>query len=81
MRSAVRELMEVTRSAEQTAASMDDTERQMAIERLEERMLEAANNLDFEKAAKLRDQMLALRGERPMSSAEASRKTRRKRKK
>ena len=42
-------------------------------------MLEAANNLDFEKAAKLRDQMLELRGEKPMSSGEQSRQKRRKR--
>ena len=41
-------------------------------------MLEAANNLDFEKAAKLRDQMLALKGEKVMASGEKSRKTRRK---
>ena len=53
----------------------------MAIERLEERMLEAANNLDFEKAAKLRDQMLELRGERIMQSGEQSRQTKRRRKK
>jgi len=49
----------------------------MAIERLEERMLEAANNLDFEKAAQLRDQMLALKGEKPMQSGEQSRQKRR----
>ena len=47
-------------------------------EALEERMLEAANNLDFEKAAKLRDEMLSLKGEKPMASGEKSRKTRRK---
>ena len=81
VRSAVRELMEVTRVPDQNGGrAMDDLERQMAIERLEERMLEAANNLDFEKAAKLRDQMLELRGEKPMSSGDKSRQTRRKRK-
>ena len=82
VRSAIRGLMEVTRVPDKDAGSvLDDAERQMAIERLEERMLEAANNLDFEKAAKLRDQMLALRGEKPMASGEQSRQTRRKRKK
>ena len=82
VRSAIRELMEVTRIPDKDAGSvLDDAERQMAIERLEERMLEAANNLDFEKAAKLRDQMLALRGEKSMASGEQSRQTRRKRKK
>ena len=80
VRSAIRELMEVTRAADDSAdKSMDDEERQMAIEKLEEMMLNAANNLDFEKAAKLRDQMLELKGEKVMSSGEKSRKTRRKR--
>ena len=82
VRAAIRELMEVTRVPDQGAAVIaDEEERRMAIERIEERMLEAANNLDFEKAAKLRDQMLALRGEKPMVSGEQSRQTRRKRKK
>ena len=59
---------------------MSEEERQMAIDRLEEQMLAAAGNRDFEKAAKLRDQMLELRGEKPMSSGEQSRQTRRRRK-
>ena len=81
VRSAVRELMEVTRVPDSEGGKpLDDLERQMAIERLEERMLEAANNLDFEKAAKLRDQMLALRGEKAMASGDKSRQNRRKRK-
>lgn len=80
VRSAIRELMEVTRAVDKDANhSMDEEERQMAIERLEEMMLSAANNLDFEKAAKLRDQMLELKGEKVMGSNEKSRKTRRKR--
>ena len=80
VRSAIRSLMEVTRVPDKDAAkALDDAERQLAIEHLEERMLEAANNLDFEKAAKLRDQMLELRGEKPMSSGEQSRQKRRKR--
>ncbi len=78
VRSAVRALMEVSREPDKgSAPNMDDEERRMAIDRLEERMLEAANNLDFEKAAQLRDQMLALRGEKPMADAEVSRQTRR----
>ncbi len=82
VRSAIRNLMEVTRMPDaDSGKNLDETERMMAIERLEERMLEAANNLDFEKAAKLRDQMLQLRGEKPMGNAEKSRQTRRKRKK
>ena len=82
VRTAIRELMEVMRVPDKGAAVIaDEEERRMAIERIEERMLEAANNLDFEKAAKLRDQMLALRGEKPMVSGEQSRQTRRRRKK
>jgi excinuclease ABC subunit B len=82
VRSAIRDLMEVTRVPDKdSGAGMDDEEKRMAIERLEERMLEAANNLDFEKAAKLRDQMLALRGEKSMATGEQSRQKGRKRKK
>ena len=82
VRSAIRTLMEVTRVPDKDAGKpLDDAERQMAIERLEERMLEAANNLDFERAAKLRDQMLELRGEKPMANNEQGRQTRRKRRK
>ena len=82
VRSAIRELMEVTRAADDEAdAGMDDTERQMAIERLEELMLQAANNLDFEKAAKYRDQMLSLRGEKVMATQEQSRQKRKRREK
>ncbi len=81
VRSAIRNLMEITRVPDRDAGKvLDDAERQMAIERLEERMLEAANNLDFEKAAKLRDEMLQLRGEKPMASGEKSRLNRRKKK-
>ena len=80
VRTAIRELMEVTRAADPKADdTLSDEERRMAIESLEERMLLAANNLDFEKAAKLRDQMLALKGEKVMATGEKSRKTRRKR--
>ncbi len=71
VRTAVRELMEVSRAPGETGApEMDETERQMAIDRLEEQMLAAAGNLDFEKAARLRDELLALKGEKPMASAE-----------
>ena len=82
VRSAIRELMEATREPDsQVDKSLDEEERRMAIERIEEMMLEAANNLDFEKAAKLRDEMLALKGEKVMSSGEKSRQGRRKRSK
>jgi len=82
VRSAIRELMEVTRAADDSADSaMDEEERRMAIDRIEEMMLDAANNLDFEKAAKLRDQMLALKGEKVMATGEQSRQRRKRREK
>ena len=83
IRTAIRELMEVTRKPDDSdaASGMDEEEKRMAIERLEEMMLQAANNLDFEKAAKLRDQMLALKGEKVMASGEQSRQRRRRREK
>ena len=82
VRSAIRELMEVTRAAADSADNtMDEQERQMAIDRIEELMLQAANNLDFEKAAKYRDQMLALKGEKVMATAEQSRQKRKRREK
>ena len=82
VRTAIRELMEVTRAPDDSVdSSMDEEEKRMAIDRLEELMLQAANNLDFEKAAKLRDQMLALKGEKVMASNEQSRQKRRRREK
>ena len=82
VRSAIRELMEVTRAADDQADNaMSDEERQMAIDNIEELMLQAANNLDFEKAAKYRDQMLALKGEKVMATQEQSRQRRKRREK
>ena len=80
----VHELLEVSRSAEESGTlpqGMDETERQLAIENLEEHMLSAAEELDFEKAAKLRDRLLALRGEAPMNTEQTSRKGRLRRRK
>ena len=80
-RAAVKELMSVARDVDADGGSqgMDDEEKRMAIERLEERMLAAAADLDFETAAKLRDQMLALRGEKTMATGEKSYRGRRRR--
>ena len=81
VRAAVQELMSVARDVDADGGSqgMDDEEKRMAIERLEERMLAAAADLDFETAAKLRDQMLALRGEKTMATGEKSYRGRRRR--
>ena len=84
---AVHELLEVSRPADADAKAeaapsvFSEEEKEVAIARLEESMLEAAEHLDFEKAAKLRDQLLALKGEAPMANAEKSRKKRRTREK
>jgi len=66
--SAVRELIAI---AEQTDADARDRglspeERAELALSLEDRMLAAAQNLDFEQAAKLRDQLFSLRGEQPI---------------
>jgi excinuclease UvrABC ATPase subunit len=79
-RAAIHELMGVTRAPDaQAPAVLDEEERRQAEAYLEEQMLDAAEKLDFEKAAQLRDQLLALRGEKPMGSGEQSRRARRKR--
>jgi excinuclease ABC subunit B len=77
VRAAVRELMEVSRAAAADAQMQSDEERRMTIERLEDEMLAAAGALDFERAAKLRDQMLSLKGDKSMATAEKSRLGRR----
>ena len=84
---AVHELLEISRPADEEAPGapapsvFSEEEKQATIARLEESMLDAAEHLDFEKAAKLRDQLLALRGDAPMVNAEKSRKKRRTREK
>ncbi len=79
VRAAVKELLSVAREVDSDGGSsaMDEEERRMAIDKLEERMLAAAADLDFEAAAKLRDQMLKLKGERAMATNEKSRRGRR----
>jgi len=66
--SAVRELIAITEQTEQDprARALDEGERAALALSLEDRMLSAAQNLDFEQAAKLRDQLFSLRGEQPM---------------
>ena len=75
--------MEVTRPAEEDAAAavdMSDEEKRLAIDNLEEQMLAAAARLDFEKAAKLRDQLMELKGEAaPAPATEPRKRQRRKR--
>ncbi len=60
---AVHALLMITEQTEQrTDADMTDEEKESLIRSLEDSMLSAAQNLDFEKAAGLRDRIFALRG-------------------
>ena len=52
--------------ADDDGIKMTEDERAALMNQLESEMLTAAKGLDFEKAAKLRDRLLALRGEEPI---------------
>ena len=80
VRAAVHQLLEISREPDENTdgVSRDPDEVQITIEHLEEQMLEAAEALNFELAAKLRDQILKLKGERPAATGEKSRRGKRK---
>lgn len=67
VRKSVRDLLEISRKPEKNESEpvMDEQERAMALAHLEDEMLMAAAQLDFERAAQLRNQMFALRGDMP----------------
>ena len=76
VRKAVADLLVVSRAPdEENGNVMDDEEKRLAMQHLEEQMLEAAGRLDFEAAAKLRDQLLALRGEKIADNTPAGRRS------
>ncbi len=81
VRKAVADLLVVTREAERDAAGagMDDEEKRLVAQRLEEEMIAAASDLDFERAAKLRDQIFALRGEKVSKQEEQPKRRMRRR--
>ena len=80
VRKAVADLLVVSRAPDKENGNvMDDEEKRLAMQHLEEQMLEAAGRLDFEAAAKLRDQLLALRGEKIADNTPAGRRSSRKR--
>lgn len=77
VKTAVRALLEITDQASQEISDqVDDEEKAAWIKQLEDQMLTAASQLDFEKAAKLRDQLFAIRGDEPMTKHQPSRRRR-----
>jgi excinuclease ABC subunit B len=56
---------------------LNEEERAALMRQIEEEMLSAAKELEFERAAKLRDRLLELRGEAPMKDDNQSRRHRR----
>lgn len=64
VRNAIHEVLEITKQVEATSpTALTEEERAALMQQLEDQMLSAAKELEFEKAAKLRDQLLSLRGE------------------
>lgn len=78
VRNAIRSVLEITRRVEETApAALNEDERAALMRQIEDEMLAAAKGLEFERAAKLRDRLLELRGEAPMKDDNQSRRHRR----
>jgi len=78
VRNAIRSVLEVTRKVEETAPeTLTEEERDALMRRIEEEMIGAAKELEFERAAALRDQLLQLRGETPMKDDMQQRRHRR----
>ena len=75
VRTAVKALLEITdRVSGDMPEDLPDEERQEMIRALEDKMLAAAGELDFEKAAKLRDELFALRGDQPADKPQTRRR-------
>ena len=78
VRNAIRSVLEITRRVEETApAALNEDERAALMRQIEDEMLAAAKGLEFERAAKLRDRLLELRGEAPMKDDNQNRRHRR----
>ncbi len=79
VRNAVRNVLEITKKvADDAPAAMSEDERSALMRQVEDQMLAAAKALNFEEAAKLRDRLLALKGEtpEPMQEQKKRRRTR-----
>ena len=69
VRNAVRNVLEITKKvADNAPEQMSEDERQALMRQIEDQMLSAAKDINFEEAAKLRDRLLALKGEAPQKS-------------
>ena len=78
VRNAIRSVLEITKKVEDTSPDpLDEEEREALMRQIEEEMISAAKDLEFERAAQLRDRMLALRGEAPMKDEIQQRRHRR----
>jgi len=67
VRTAIRNVLEITKKVEESSETpLTEDERDALARQIEEEMLSAAKDLEFERAAKLRDRLLELRGEAPM---------------
>ena len=77
VRSSILDVLEITKQVEaELPPEVNDEERLELIAQIEDQMLSAAASLEFEKAAKLRDQLLSLKGEAPMKSQIQQRRSR-----
>ena len=63
IKKAVHDVLEISSKRREDGGGMTDAERQKKIELVREQMRQAAAELEFETAAKLRDELLALTGE------------------
>ncbi len=67
VRSNIRDVLQITKQVEaELPDTVSEEERAELIRQIEDQMLSAAAALEFEKAAKLRDQLLSLKGEAPV---------------
>lgn len=78
VQNAVHELLEITRQAESAAPKeLEGAEREALMAQIEDQMLSAAQSLDFETAARLRDQLFSLKGETSPGQPQQARRRRR----
>ena len=78
VRNAIHSVLEITKRVEETSGTaLNDEEREALMRQIEEEMISAAKELEFERAAQLRDRLLELRGDAPMKDDNQQRRHRR----